>query len=320
MTRRADVAAFAFALSLASLAMTLVGCGGGGSGQTTTTTTSHGGTPSEIVAKLDAQWQDAYNAGKFADVASFYNVAAQVIPLSGDQFLNKSQLENFFANNLSKTGILDVKLKPLTVFAESETLYHEIGLFEYHQHGAAGSQSTRYYARWINANSTWQMAFHSMSVGLKPPSSDVDTPQKSTAMVADPIGDKIASLEKQWQDSYTAGNYSDVVSLYHPGGLLIPPTGDKFLKQSELEDFFANMGKSGVKDMKLTTLTTLAERVRGKGSTVVHEIGTVSNSATPDGCHYYVRWIKNGQAWQMAVDITAVGMQKKAALDNTVIL
>ena len=44
----------------------------------------------------------------------------------------------------------------------------------------------------------------------------------------------VGARAPRWKDAFNAGKFDDVAKLYHPAGLLIPPTGDKFLKQPEL--------------------------------------------------------------------------------------
>jgi hypothetical protein len=97
----------------------------------------------------------------FSGVAAIYNPGAALINPTGDDFIKGGTdvFKAFFKDGYDH-GLKEIKtMKPLHVFEESDTLWHEIGFIE---HSLAKNP---YYVRWINAGGKWQIAFDILVIG-----------------------------------------------------------------------------------------------------------------------------------------------------------
>lgn len=249
--------------------------------------------PIDDVRAMDARFGELYNAQNFSGVASLYNPAADIIPPTGDAFIKGADAAAFFKEGYDQ-GVTDLKLEPITVMAESDTLWHEIGNVTHALQPGGGL----YYVRWFKPTATapWQVAFDAMAMGLElDPAHKPVVPQVPTA--ASKI---VQAMEDKWTTAFNGGDYAGVAALYNPGAQLIAPGSTDFTKQSELADFFKEGAEHGIKDAKLTTALVSQE-----SPTLIHEIGTVNTAI--GGATYYVRWIKPADTWQIAFDIMSIG-------------
>ena len=167
-------------------------------------------TPLEVIAARDAAFADLYNKGDYAGVTAVYHPDADLVPDTVDEFLTHDKLENFFEDS-ARQGLASLKLEPLNVVVESDTLWHEIGNVS-HSLNPAGNL---YYVRWVKPNSTWLIAFDMMAIGegfkqsVQPPKAS-HRQQRGVAKGND--GQVIAALEGLWTALYDAGDYAGVSS------------------------------------------------------------------------------------------------------------
>lgn len=249
--------------------------------------------PIDTIRSLDARLAAMYNAQNFSGVASLYNPGAEIIPPTGNTFIKGSDAAAFFKDGYD-SGVTDLKLTPLTVQAESPTLYHEIGNVTHALQPGGGL----YYVRWFLAGGAWQVALDAMAMGLAlDPSHAPVTPQPPTAAAR-----TVQAMEDKWSAAYNAGDFGGVAALYNPGAQLIAPESSAFLAQPGLAAFFKAGAAAGITGVKLSTAN-----VHQESATLIHEIGTVASDA--GGATYYVRWIKPSDAapWQIAFDIMSIG-------------
>merc|ERR1711879_430544 len=116
----------------------------------------------------------------------------------------------------------------------------------------------------------------------------------------------VAAKDSAFATQFNANNFTEVANMYNPGALMIPHTSDRFLAQSEIAEWFSSeaKGKSKIlmKPVKVTNET----------STLLHDIGLYSvETRDPihevDNGHFYTRWIKPADDWQIAFQIWEIG-------------
>eukprot|EP00750_Incisomonas_marina_P027022 INCI6083.1.p1 GENE.INCI6083.1~~INCI6083.1.p1 ORF type:complete len:278 (-),score=64.45 INCI6083.1:398-1231(-) len=254
-------------------------------------------TPLEVIAARDAAFADLYNKGDYAGVTAVYHPDADLVPDTVDEFLTHDKLENFFEDS-ARQGLASLKLEPLNVVVESDTLWHEIGNVS-HSLNPAGNL---YYVRWVKPNSTWLIAFDMMAIGegfkqsVQPPKAS-HRQQRGVAKGND--GQVIAALEGLWTALYDAGDYAGVADMYNPGAQLIPANhSTDFLTQDKFAEFFQQQ-TFGEKAVRKPTLT------HQEDDTLIHEIGQMDTAEGQTA--YYIRWVKPATSWQIAFDIMSVG-------------
>lgn len=117
-----------------------------------------------LIRGLDEKFAGMYNEGNFAGVADLYNPSAQLVPMTtpaglGDQFITgRKAFAGFFAD-AAKEGIANLTLTPTITLQEGAHLIHEIGEVS----SAVGGG--KYYVRWIDTESAWQVDVDIMSIG-----------------------------------------------------------------------------------------------------------------------------------------------------------
>ena len=117
--------------------------------------------------------------------------------------------------------------------------------------------------------------------------------------------DEIRALDEKFNKLYNNGQYEAVASLYAADAVLIPPTADSFIPQSQLAEFFKEAASSSP---PITNLNLQPVSVQEDSSGMTrHEIGNVTHSLEPAGGAYYVRWTKIEGSWKIATDIMAIG-------------
>lgn len=167
-------------------------------------------TPLEVIAARDTAFADLYNKGDYAGVTAVYHPDADLVPDTVDEFLTHDKLENFFEDS-ARQGLADLKLEPLNVVVESDTLWHEIGNVS-HSLNPGGNL---YYVRWVKPNSTWLIAFDMMTIGegFKQTVQLPKTSRRQQHGVAKGDDNQvIAALEGLWTALYDAGDYAGVRS------------------------------------------------------------------------------------------------------------
>ena len=162
-------------------------------------------TPLDTVRALQKNFSAAYNTGDFTGLAGYYHPDADLVPPTADKFLKHGDVADFFRESAA-AGLKNVDLDSLNVLVESSTLWHEIGNAS-HSLDPSGSL---YYARWVNVNDSWVMAFDMMTIGdgfakktHASTSRDGGHGNKAPSKV-------VAALEGLWSALMQTGDYSGV--------------------------------------------------------------------------------------------------------------
>jgi len=248
--------------------------------------------PKAIVQALDNQYAAFWNKKDYTGlVSSLYHSGALVIPPDATKFINQFALASWLPNmelywnsNLSITA----EVVFMEEGSESNTI-HEIGSYS--------GISNKYYQRWTDAGGLWTIELSSLAIGGAEGGS---SKSEQLAVKSDPYK-LISDLDKEFTDLFNKENFDAVALLYNTGAQLVPPTCDGYIYQPQLAAFFKAAHDSGITTIDLKPTVVVQE-----SSTLIHEIGANSINSGPPG-PYYVRWIFNGTAWQLAFDIMSIG-------------
>jgi len=119
-------------------------------------TTIPGNTPTQIIAKLEKQFDYLYNKQDFAGVTDLFDEDALLIPRSADRFLNKSELTEYWQMAYSIAGLKHANTKPVIIIEESPLVIHEMGGIQVNNE----TQFLPYYVRWVRNCTAWNMKFY----------------------------------------------------------------------------------------------------------------------------------------------------------------
>lgn len=255
--------------------------------------------PIDVIRTLDTELCAAYNAGKVAAAAHFYNPEADIIPADAMSVIKGVNASEFFAAQIA-SGVIGLHLEPLTVAPDNDHLYHEIGNATH----ALNPGGSLYYVRWFYANDQWQIAMDAkvVSGGWRVGGAHA-TPSNATKIVQ--------SMDNQWAASYNKGDFAAVADLYSSQGSqewarLVAPLAHDFLQPNAA--FFSSMHdprQGGVSSVQLTPTLCVQE-----GGSLIHEIGrmaTMGSTGTNKSHAYYHRWERPEGSWLIALDIMSIG-------------
>eukprot|EP01061_Rhynchopus_euleeides_P040587 TRINITY_DN6996_c0_g2_i1.p1 TRINITY_DN6996_c0_g2~~TRINITY_DN6996_c0_g2_i1.p1 ORF type:complete len:259 (+),score=86.32 TRINITY_DN6996_c0_g2_i1:87-863(+) len=243
--------------------------------------------PPQWMIDADASFGAMYNAQNFTGVQGLYNPGAELIPPGAGTFLLGNQLADFFQSAYN-SGLRDLSLKPVHVRQEGDSLWHEIG--EVRDSTGNGT----YYVRWVKpAGSDWQIAFDCMSIGA-PSAAMQRVGGKGAGPVAPPawLVQKNAESVQLWNTK----NFTGIAAQFNPGAQMVPYTADSYILQPDLAAYFASLPYYSHQSDILV--------VYEESSTLLHVIGQIR--ASYGTSKYYLRWIQNGDDWQIAFELSVI--------------
>lgn len=249
--------------------------------------------PKAIVQALDDQYAAFWNSKNYTGLASeLYHEGALVIPPTATKFIEQIALANWLPNMEHYwNSVIKITAEVVTLETGSDSnTIHEIGSYE--------GVPNRYYQRWTDASGEWLIAFSALAIGGS--QGGMRKISEQMAIKEDPF-ELLSKLDREFTDDFNNGYWTNVANLYNPGAQLIPPTCDAYILQPDLAAFFKAAHDSGINTLDLQPKVVVQEN-----TALIHEIGSNRiNGGSPEP--YYVRWIYNGTAWQLAFDIMIIG-------------
>jgi len=246
----------------------------------------------KIVQALDNQYAALWSKKDYKGIESdLYQEGALVIPPNATKFINQVAIDSWLPN------MEHYWPSALNITAEVVVLEEGSDSNTIHEIGSYAGVANRYYQRWSDEGGKWKIAFAAMAIG---------GPQGDRSVLEQVVVKDEPYAMIQWYDNefsyfFNKEDFDAVASFYNPGAQLIPPTCDSYVLQGQLAAFFKAAHDSGISTIKLKPTVVVQE-----SSTLIHEIGANSiNHGTDEP--YYVRWIGNGTAWQLAFDIMSIG-------------
>jgi len=123
------------------------------------------GNATELITKLEGEFDDRYNVQDFAGVTELFHDDALLVPREPNRFFTKPELTFYFQTAYNLAGLMHAETKPVIVVQESPSVIHEMSGIRVNNE----TEFLPFYVRWTKSCQGWKIQFYLSVFAVKHP-------------------------------------------------------------------------------------------------------------------------------------------------------